>query len=178
MANDVITVLSNDHAVVDARLEGALTGGDKGRAEAISDIIRELSMHAVAEEVVLYPAIRKALPDGDQLADDALAEHQRIEEALAELDGKSPEDDDVMATLTTFAGEFRHHVREEEDELFPKLRAAMDAEELEALGSKIETTKKTAPTHPHPHAPNTPPGNIIVGPPTGLLDRLRDALSS
>jgi hypothetical protein len=71
-----------------------------------------------------------------------------------------------------------HHAQEEEDDVFPRLRQTCSPEQLRELGDKIRATKKVAPTHPHPSAPDTPPGNKILGPMAGLVDRVRDAVSS
>lgn len=180
MSVDVITLLTTDHREVDGLLNDLLAGKVTGddRAQAISTIVRELSMHAAAEEMVLYPELRDLLPDGDQLADEALSEHQNIKEVLNDLDGKSPDDPGVMEAIASVATEVRHHVEEEEGELFVKLRDSASPDRLMELGDLIERAKKAAPTHPHPNAPNTPPGNMILGPPTALFDRMRDAISN
>ncbi|MBP5910566.1 hemerythrin domain-containing protein, partial [Streptomyces sp. LBUM 1478] len=59
----------------------------------------------------------------------------------------------------------------------PRLRASCSAEALNSLGDKVRTAKKTAPTRPHPAAPDTPPANKLLAPGMGLVDRMRDALS-
>jgi hypothetical protein len=69
------------------------------------------------------------------------------------------------------------HAREEEDVIFPQLRAECSAEQLRDLGDKVRQVKSVAPTHPHPAAPDTPPANKILGPMAGLVDRVRDALT-
>lgn len=57
------------------------------------------------------------------------------------------------------------------------MRRIFTPEELLDLGEKVESTKKLAPTRPHPSAPDEPPGDKILGPVTGLLDRMRDAVT-
>jgi hypothetical protein len=74
--------------------------------------------------------------------------------------------------------DIRHHLEEEEGDLLPKLREACDEDELRALGEKFERSKRMAPTRPHPSAPDKPPANKILGPGTGLIDRMRDALTN
>jgi hypothetical protein len=71
----------------------------------------------------------------------------------------------------------RQDLRAEEQELFPRLRAYIDAEELHDLGVRIQRGKNAAPTRPHPATPDTPPLNKVVGPGVGLVDRVRDRLS-
>jgi hypothetical protein len=58
--------------------------------------------------------------------------------------------------------------------IFPLLRALEGDEKLLEMGAKYERAKSNAPTHPHPHAPNTPPGNKILGPIAALFDKARD----
>jgi hypothetical protein len=70
----------------------------------------------------------------------------------------------------------RHHVKEEEGEMFPELRTHVDRKRLVEMGELMAAAKKIAPTHPHPHAPATPPGNLVTGAAAGVMDRARDAL--
>lgn len=176
---DVITLLTTDHREVDSLFERVLTGGltGDGLVDAVNSIIHDLSVHASAEEVVLYPAIRDELADGERLADEAIEEHSRVEKALKELDGRDPAEEDVALLVARIAAEVRHHVEEEEGDLFERMRVEMSAERLDELGERLERAKAVVPTRPHPSAPDTPPGNLLVGPPTGLIDRLRDAIS-
>jgi hypothetical protein len=63
----------------------------------------------------------------------------------------------------------------EENEMFPRVRDALDIAKLNELGTRLERAKKTAPTRPHPRAPQEPPGNVVVGMAAGVVDRARDA---
>jgi len=140
-------------------------------------VITGLVRHSVGEEMYLYPAARRVLPDGDKIADHELHEHAEAEEimkAIEKTDGEGQEFDKLVGQLIE---DIRHHIEDEEGELLPKLRDACDADELGELGRKFEAAKKMAPTRPHPMAPDTPPGNKILGPGVGLIDRMRDALS-
>ena len=70
----------------------------------------------------------------------------------------------------------RHHVREEEGDLFADARRLFAAEELEALGSELARAKQYAPTRPHPRAPDQPPANLFASSFAAILDRSRDLL--
>jgi hypothetical protein len=70
--------------------------------------------------------------------------------------------------------EIRHHIEEEEGEMFAHMRQVIDAEELRSLGTSVEAFKKVAPTRPHPNVPNTPVPRLAAGPAASLFDRLRD----
>ncbi|MDP8987034.1 MAG: hemerythrin domain-containing protein, partial [Actinomycetota bacterium] len=67
----------------------------------------------------------------------------------------------------------RHHVEEEEGELFPQVRQALGRKRLGEIGDAMEELKKSAPTRPHPRAPDTPPGNVAANKAAGVLDRAR-----
>jgi hypothetical protein len=66
------------------------------------------------------------------------------------------------------------HVSDEEENLFPALGDVCSPEQLHDLGDKVRRAKKTAPTRPHPSAPDTPPANKLLAPGAGLVDRARD----
>ena len=173
---DAIQLLTTDHAEVDAmfgQIE-SLPEGD-ARNDLVNGIIRELSVHAAIEEQVLYPVMRKELPDGDHLVQAAIDEHQQVKEALAAIErADTPTERDPL--LVQLIADVRHHVEEEETELFPKLQASIGTSELKDMGTKLAAAKKMAPTHPHPNAPNTPPGNVVAGAAAAVMDKARDAL--
>ena len=68
----------------------------------------------------------------------------------------------------------RHHVEEEQDDLFPKARRLLGKDFLEELGERMEKAKKIAPTRPHPRAPDQPPGNLVAGTVAAVMDRAKD----
>jgi hemerythrin superfamily protein len=177
---NVVAVLTKDHREVEelfAQLR-QLGPGEPDRRKALAEqVITELVRHSVAEEAYLYPATRKFVPQGDQLADRKLAEHAQAERTMKELEGYEPDDARFDTLLRQLMEEIRQHVAEEEGELFPKLASHAGREELETLGSKVQAMKKVAPTRPHPAAPDTPPLDKLAAPGAGLVDRVRDALS-
>ncbi|HEX2117841.1 MAG TPA: hemerythrin domain-containing protein [Acidimicrobiales bacterium] len=176
MEQDAIELLTTDHAEVEQmfRQVESMPESDS-RNQLVADIVRELSVHAAIEEQILYPAMRKALPDGDTLVHEAIEEHQQVKEVLSAIErAGSPSERDPL--LVQLMGNVRHHVDEEETELFPKLRASIGQEELRTMGAELAKAKKMAPTHPHPNAPNTPPGNVVGGAAAALIDKARDAL--
>ncbi|HEX2032097.1 MAG TPA: hemerythrin domain-containing protein [Actinomycetota bacterium] len=173
---NAIDLIVQDHREVE-ELFAELEEGDGDRTALVQDVIRELSIHAAIEEQFLYPAMRRSLPDGDQLVEEALDEHQEAKEVLAELDGMEEEDPDFDARVRTLIQDVRHHVEEEEGELLPKIRTALSDSELEEMGERMERAKAVAPTRPHPRAPSTPPGVMVAGAVAGVVDRARDAVS-
>ncbi|MFD8330905.1 hemerythrin domain-containing protein, partial [Streptomyces lydicus] len=108
------------------------------------------------------------------LADSEIADHQRVERLLKELEGRDAEDADFDRLVRELRTEVTAHVRDEEDNLFPQLRDGVHSFVLESLGRKVREAKEQAPTRPHPQAPSTPPANKLLAPGLGLVDRVRD----
>ncbi|MDQ1374876.1 MAG: hypothetical protein QOJ09_2214 [Actinomycetota bacterium] len=92
---------------------------------------------------------------------------------LSELDGMDPGNERFDAKVTVLKENVEHHVEEEEQDWFPKVREAMGRKALQELGAAMEKAKKTAPKRPHPRSPDTPPANIVVGAAAGLIDTAR-----
>ncbi|MFC4333352.1 hemerythrin domain-containing protein [Streptomyces andamanensis] len=176
---DVIRELTTDHRAVEeifAQIE-ALPTGDRRRKNLADQATIELVRHSVAEEMYLYPAVRRLLADGDAVADRETDDHARAERTMKDLEDCPADEIRFGRLMGRLMRETREHVTDEEQNLFPRLRAAADAGELEELGDKVRTAKRTAPTRPHPSAPDTLPGNKLLAPGAGMIDRLRDALS-
>lgn len=176
---DMIDMLIQDHRAVEkafTELESG-RGSSEQRRDLADHIITELVRHSIAEEQYLYPTAREALPNGDELADHEISEHAEAERVMKDLekaDAGGSEFDDLASSLISA---IRHHVTDEENDLFPKLRSACSGTQLMELGEKIQQAKQTAPTRPHPAAPDRPPMNKILAPGAGLVDRARDALT-
>jgi hemerythrin superfamily protein len=179
---DAIALLKADHDTVEdlfTKFEAAGDRAHKTKRDLMDRIVRELSIHAAVEELVFYPAVR-AMADragNDEIPDtvlEGLEEHGVAKWLLSELESMSPEHERFQAKAMVLIENVRHHVEEEEQELFPEVRKLADRSTLVELGELLATAKKTAPTHPHPRSPDTPPANLanLV---TGLLDRLRDS---
>lgn len=176
---DVVTVLVEDHRAVEQVFQEleSRQGSPEHRRDLADHVIAELVRHSVAEEQYLYPAARKVLADGDQIADHEMAEHAEAEQTMKDLDGLDPTDAKFDKLLDKLMSQIRHHIDDEESDLFPRLQQACERSELAELGEKIIRAKGVAPTRPHPSAPDKPPMNKILGPGLGLVDRIRDALS-
>jgi len=175
---DAIELLSTDHREVEQffRQYEAASNDDGVAHHAAEQIIRELSVHAAVEEMILYPLIRKLDPAQSGLVDHSLEEHQEVKELLARIDGRPANDPETRQTMGKLKSAVEEHVSEEEGKLFPALRNQVKADELMQLGEKMAKAKAMAPTHPHPNAPNTPPGNIVAGPLAAIADKVRDFL--
>lgn len=175
--DDAITMLMNDHREVEHLYEQfrqAPADDHSRRQQLANDIIRELSVHAVVEEMYLYPLTAEAVADGEQLAEHSLDEHQEVKDNLADLDGMEASDPGYDQKLAAVMAAVTHHVEEEEGQLFPTLRRSVDAGQLQEAGEKMRRAKAVVPTRPHPDAPDTPPGNKVLGPFVAVVDKMRD----
>lgn len=177
---DAITLLKNDHHTVEQLFRRFEKAGDRALVEKrkiVDRIIEELSVHASIEEQLFYPVARATVPDTEDIALESLEEHHIVKWLLSELDGMDPGNERFDAKVTVLMENVRHHVKEEETEFFPKVRHALGRTALADLGEAMAQAKKAAPTHPHPRAADTPPGNSVAGTIAGVLDRVGDNIS-
>jgi hemerythrin-like domain-containing protein len=180
---DVIEVLEHDHREVEQMfselesLRGAATEEAQSRRKAVTEQVTiELVRHSVAEEVLVYPRVERQISAEE--AEHAREEHAEAEETLQrleKLDADDPGFDDELATLMA---EIRHHIEDEEGQMFAHMRQVIDADDLRKLGARVEAFKKVAPTHPHPNVPNTAVARTAAGPAASLFDRMRDLATS
>jgi acetyl esterase len=171
--DDLAALIASDHTLATVLIE-RLERGEGERTALVAQLVFNLSVHAGAEESTVYPVVRARVPGGDALADVALAEHQALKEALDVLDREKAgaKADEALARV---AAAVRQHVPEEETELLPALRAAVGDDNMLTLGGEFTAAKRKMPTHPHPSAPDQPPGNTLAGAVASLVDKVRDA---
>jgi hemerythrin superfamily protein len=175
---DALTLLKEDHRTVEALFKKFESLGDralKAKRKLVDQMVRELSVHAVIEEQVFYPAVRERVQKLEDEVLEALEEHHVAKWLLSELDGLPPEAERFDAKVSVLMENVRHHVKEEEKTLFPQVKRALKPADLKSLGELLEAAKKAAPTRPHPRAPDTPPGNLVAGAVSKVLDVGRDA---
>lgn len=142
---DVIALIEEDHREVEELFSQFETADDAGkRAQLGERIIQELTIHAELEEAILYPAIKRALPDGKALIDHATEEHKEAERLIERLDGTDPDDSDVRQGFSRLRSSVEEHVQEEENEVLPKFEAAVSRDQLEKLGAQFDKAKQDA----------------------------------
>jgi hemerythrin superfamily protein len=172
----VVDLLLADHREVEKLLGRFDTVPVDGRDAYFCEVVNELVRHEVAEELVVYPALRDDAPNGESQAEARISEQSEAEQLLYQmekLDSKTPEFADKFGQLRKAVLD---HAQAEETQTFPLLAKTEDPTKLQGLGQRYERAKSSAPTHPHPHAPDTPPGNKLLGPVAALVDRVRDSM--
>jgi hemerythrin superfamily protein len=144
---DGVTLIKNDHQTVEKLFQRYEKLGPKSYRQAgqIRDkVCTELTIHAEIEELILYPATREVRGETEEMIKEAEQEHEEAKTAIAELQGLSPEDVKFPGAMGKLIGGVRHHVKEEEGEILPKIRKGMSRADLEELGQQLADAKRDA----------------------------------
>jgi hemerythrin superfamily protein len=138
---DAIAVLRADHKLVEDLFEQfEKSRTDDRKASLAMRICMELKIHTTIEEEVFYPAARQALPKADDLLDEAKVEHDSAKTLIEQIEAGNPGDELWEAKVTVLSEYIKHHVKEEQNELFPKVRKTKL--DLKALGVQLLDRKE------------------------------------
>lgn len=142
---DAIDQLIDDHEAVNELFERYDRLMEKGtarqKATLAAKICTELKVHTQVEEALFYPAARAALEDEGDLFDEAVVEHASAKSLIAQIEAGSPEEALYDAKVVVLGEYIRHHVKEEEEEMFPKVRKTRL--DLDALGKDMRALRRT-----------------------------------
>jgi len=136
-----MTLLKKDHDAVKKlfdRFEDTETTSEM--KEIVREACAELKVHARVEEEIFYPSLRQKMEDEDGLLDEADEEHHEAKILVAELELMSGDEDNYRAKFEVLAENVRHHIKEEEGELFPKARKTQI--DFDALGDQMYARKQ------------------------------------
>lgn len=137
---DALSLLKEDHKKVQKLFKEFEKAEDAAtRQELAQTACNELNIHAQVEEEIFYPAVREALGEID-LVEEAKVEHQAAKQLITTLQTMQAGEEQYKATFTVLGEYVNHHVKEEEDEMFPKVKKA-DLD-LDALGEQIMLRKQ------------------------------------
>jgi hemerythrin superfamily protein len=139
-ASYAVKLLKQDHRAVSQALEEFESASREDKEAIARRICRMLTVHAQIEEELLYPAARDALDaDAAHLVAEAGVEHASVKDLIRQLEQREDVDEEYEARVEVMGEYVKHHVKEEETELFPKLeRSSLD---LDALGQRLEERK-------------------------------------
>ena len=174
-ADDLVSLLTADHAAVEQRFAEFDSARPESRAELFWKLTDQLIRHEVAEQVIVYPELRK-LPGGKAIASARVAEEAEAEQHLARLEKMEPQNSEFLGSLRDLQEAVLAHAQSEEAEAFPLLVTHLETGVLMQLGQKYKGAKLEAPHHPHPHTPNSAMANKVLGPVAALIDRIRDEM--
>ncbi|HEY4367040.1 MAG TPA: hemerythrin domain-containing protein [Steroidobacteraceae bacterium] len=139
---DAITLLKQDHRSVEELFARFEQGDDDELAPIAERVCQLLTVHAQIEEEILYPAAKEAFADDEEdedLVNEATVEHATAKDLIAQVEGMSARDEMFKSTMKVLSEYIKHHVKEEEGEMFPKLKKA-DLD-LKDIGAQLHERK-------------------------------------
>ncbi|MGN9911514.1 hemerythrin domain-containing protein [Phytohabitans sp. LJ34] len=137
MASDAVTLIKNDHRVMERLFERMRTE-KKQRAALVKECIARLSAHSWAEEEKVYPVLVQADPPERGEVYHGVEEHHEAEQLLHKLEEADPNSDRFEAVLSELTEAVLHHVEEEETKILPALAESVDQARLVQLGADFE----------------------------------------
>lgn len=138
-AQEAIALLRADHKYVNELFEQYEKARTTSKKKAlVAEICTELSVHAQIEEEIFYPAVKRALKD-TELVPEATVEHATLKELIAQVEGVEPDGEMFDAKIKVMSEYVKHHVKEEQNEMFPKAKATKL--DMVALGAQLTERK-------------------------------------
>lgn len=120
---DAIALLRADHKLVNELFEQyENTRSVAKKKQLVAQICSELTVHAQVEEEIFYPAVKQALKD-KELIPEATVEHATLKDLIAQVEGVEPDGEMFDAKIKVMSEYVKHHVKEEQNEIFPKAKA-------------------------------------------------------
>lgn len=139
-AQEATALLRADHKAVNELFEQYENARSSTKKKAlVAQICTELTVHAQIEEEIFYPQVKKALKD-DELIPEAIVEHATLKDLIAQIEGVEPDGEMFDAKVKVLSEYVKHHVKEEQNELFPKVKASKL--DLYALGEELQQRKE------------------------------------
>ncbi|MDU0314167.1 hemerythrin domain-containing protein [Phycicoccus sp. M110.8] len=150
MSNDAIVILREDHKEVRALFREFqrkdVTPARKG--QIVEKVVELLTVHTYIENEVMYPEVRRLLPDLEDDVLESYEEHHVADVLVMELSTMKPSDERFDAKTTVLIESVTHHMDEEESDWFPKVREGLGRTQLRELGEQLLAAKERAPRSP------------------------------
>ena len=138
-AVNAIAMLKIDHQKV-KDLFDKFEGESASKSKIVASALQELKVHATIEEELFYPSLRQQIEDKDGLMPEADEEHHVAKVLIAELENMKGDEEHWEAKFKVLAESVRHHIKEEEKEIFPKARKSNI--DFVALGGQMQELKE------------------------------------
>ena len=151
MSTDAIVLLKDEHKEIRKTFRAFEKAGDRAYAskgKLVDRMIEQLTVHTYLENEVMYPRVRALLPEVEDDVLESYEEHHVADLLVVELAAMKPEDERFTAKTTVLIENVRHHMQEEEEEWFPKVREGLGRKALQELGAAMAEARKKAPTKP------------------------------
>ena len=136
-----LTLLRKDHREVKDLLKQASDADTAQKQKLFEQIKSELQVHEAIEEEIFYPALKEH-PKTKELALEAYEEHHVVDQVMSELDALSPDDETWEAKFSVMEENLKHHINEEEREMFEQAEKVFSDDELEQLGEQMLRRKE------------------------------------
>lgn len=173
---DVVSFLMQQHEEIKRAFTRVNAASGKEREEAFVALRRLLAVHETAEEEIVHPAARKALPNGARIVDARLQEENEAKKILSELEHLDVGSAQFGTLLAQLERSVIVHASAEEREEFAELANVLDQAQLDRMRRAAEFAEKMAPTRPHPGVESAT-ANLLAGPFAAMIDRARDAFT-
>ena len=173
---DAIELLLQQHTEARQLVAEIASAAGDDKKKAFQQLVRLLAVHETAEEEVIHPLVKFVGEDGERVAEARKAEEDEAKSVLSDLESMEIGSAEFEQTFASFKQMLLRHAANEEREVFPRIRATQSPDDLQRLGDALRKAERFAPTHPHPNAPESGLGNVVVGPFVAVVDRVRDAL--
>lgn len=151
MSNDAIVLLKDDHKQIHKVFKDFEAAGDnaeKRKGQLVDRMIELLTQHTYIENEVMYPRVRELLPDLEDDVLESYEEHHVADVLVMELSSMKPSDERFDAKTTVLIENVTHHMDEEEQDWFPKVREGLGRKALQEIGEAMLEAKKKAPKRP------------------------------
>jgi len=150
MSQDAIVMLKADHKEIRSLFrEFQKSSTTPARKEKlVEQMIELLTVHTYIENEVMYPRVRALLPELEDDVLESYEEHHVADVLVMELSGMSASDERFTAKTTVLIENVTHHIEEEEQEWFPKVREGLNRKALQAIGAEMERRRAEAPRRP------------------------------
>src|SRR2546423_11980457 len=151
VSTDAIVMLKEDHKQVRKlfkEFQQAGEGATEKKGRLVDQILEALTVHTYLENEVMYPEVRKLLPDLEDDVLESYEEHHVADVLCFELAAMGPDDERFEAKTTVLIESVTHHIDEEEQEWFPKVREGLGRKQLQELGARMEELRAKAPRKP------------------------------
>jgi hypothetical protein len=173
---DVVTFLKEQHEQIRAAFSQVTGSRGEERHAAFYALRRLLAVHETAEEEIVHPLARRALPNGEAVVSERLAEENTAKTLLADLENMDLESPAFEQRFAALRVRTLTHADAEEREEFEPLGAQLGEDSLALMRKAVNLAESVAPTRAHPGIESAA-GNLLAGPFASMLDRVRDALS-
>ena len=151
MSSDAIVLLKNDHKDIRKAFTDFEKAGENAHAaqgKIVDRIIELLTVHTYLENEVMYPRVRELLPEVEDDVLESYEEHHVADVLVVELAGMKPDHERFDAKTTVLIENVTHHMDEEEQDWFPKVREGLGRKTLQDIGAEMVELRKTAPRSP------------------------------